>query len=297
MLAVLNMDLEPVRVVLSNEVNRITVCEDRRRAQGGLYTVVSVTAPHARRDAARLTAAGTFGGSADFVGSAALGDALHLVFRYRPESLLASRESIYGVDFVHRRTMAANFLAAAAGTQLPPDAAMLLLAGRCINLGESGEVYFNYYLDFADYRSETTQPEFCRAAAAYVFDILCRDYARSAGGQIPDYPGELQAFYRKTQVGGFTSLGALLAAVRALPDTPRPPHRGLLRLWDSILALLGVLKKHSMAIFLALLVGVTILYAAYQIAIRVSAGNAEKANTTYGGMQTIGDVTLTDANE
>lgn len=223
MLAVLNMDLEPVRVVLSNEVNRITVCEDRRRAQGGLYTVVSVTAPHARRDAARLTAAGAFGGSADFVGSAALGDALHLVFRYRPESLLASRESIYGVDFVHRRTMAANFLAAAAGTQLPPDAAMLLLAGCCINLGESGEVYFNYYLDFADYRPETTQPEFCRAAAAYVFDILCRDYARSAGGQIPDYPGELQAFYRKTQVGGFTSLGALLAAVRALPDAPRPP--------------------------------------------------------------------------
>ena len=284
MLAVLNMDLEPVRVVLSNEVNRITVCEDRRRAQGGLYTVVSVTAPHARRDAARLTAAGAFGGSVDFVGSAALGDALHLVFRYRPESLLASRESIYGVDFVHRRTMAANFLAAAAGTQMPPD-------------GESGEVYFNSYLDFADYRPETTQPEFCRAAAAYVFDILCRDYARSAGGQIPDYPGELQAFYRKTQVGGFTSLGALLAAVRALPDAPRPPHRGLRRLWDSILALLGVMKKHSLAIFLALLVGVTILYAAYQIAIRVSAGNAEKANTTYGGMQTIGDVTLTDANE
>ena len=46
----------------------------------------------------------------------------------------------------------------------------------------------------------------------------------------------------------------------------------------------------------ALLVGVTILYAAYQIAIRDSAGNAEKAYTTYGGMQTIGDVTLTDAN-
>ena len=48
MLAVLNMDLEPVRVVLSNEVNRITVCEDRRRAQGGLYTCLLYTSPSPR---------------------------------------------------------------------------------------------------------------------------------------------------------------------------------------------------------------------------------------------------------
>ena len=52
MIAVLNMDLEPIRLVLANEVERIQVCEDRRRASGALYTVVSLTAPDARRTAA-----------------------------------------------------------------------------------------------------------------------------------------------------------------------------------------------------------------------------------------------------
>lgn len=297
MLAVLNMELEPVRLVLSNEVNEITVCEDRRRASGQMYTVIAVRQPAMRRAAARIAGGGAFDGMADYVGSAVQGDALHLVFRYRAESLLASRESIYGVDFAHRRAMAASFLAACAETQLPPGVATLLVGGRCVNLSASGEVYFNYFLDFADYRPGVTQGEFCRTAAAYVFDILSRDYAREASGQVPEYPSELQAFYKKTQVGGFSSLGALLAAVRALPDKPRPPHRGWRRLWDSILALLGVLRRHSLAIFIAALVLVTIGYAAYQIAIRVSASSAAKANTAYAGMQTIGEVSLTDENE
>lgn len=297
MLTALNMDLEPVRLVLSNEVNRITVCEDRRRASGQLYTVIAVMQPAMRRDVARLTSSGAFDGTADYVGSAAQGDALHLVFRYRPESLLASRESIYGVDFVHRRTMAASFVAACAETQMPPAVALLLVGGRCVNLSQSGEVYFNYFLDFADYRPDVTQTEYCRKAASYVFDILSRDYAREAEGQIPNYPSELQAFYKKAQVGGFSSLGALLSAVRALPDKPRPPHRGWRRVWDSLLALFGVLKKHSMAIFLTALVLVTIVYAAYQIAIRISASSTAKANTTYAGMQMIGEVSLADENE
>ena len=60
MIAVLNMDLEPVRLVLTNEVNRIVVCEDQRRACGTLYTVVAVTAPDVRRIVAGLIAGGGF---------------------------------------------------------------------------------------------------------------------------------------------------------------------------------------------------------------------------------------------
>lgn len=297
MIAVLNMDLEPVRVVLANEVNRILVCEDRRRATGVLYTVVAVTAPPVRRDVASLLARGAFAQNDDFLGSATQGEALHLVFRYRAESLLTSREPIYGVDFVHRRTMAERFLAACAETQMPPEAAVLLLNGRCVNLSEAGEVYFNYFLDFADYRPGRTQQEFCQAAASRVFDLLGREYAASTGGQVPQYPQELVAFFKKAQVGGFPTIGAILTAVRAMPDRPEPPHRGLRRLWDRILALADFVRRHSMALFLTALVCITVAYAVYQIAIRVSAQNAVRENTAYGGMQTIGEVSLADENE
>lgn len=296
MIAVLNMDLEPVRLVLANEVNRIQVCEDRRRAAGVLYTVVSVTAPAPRRTAAALAAQGALASNDDFLGSASQGEALHLVFRYRAENLLASRENIYGVDFVHRRAMAESLLAACAETQMPPELTLLLLNGRCLNLSEQGEVYFNYYLDFADCRPGRTTADLCRAAAERVFDLLGRPYEEQAEGKLARYPKELVAFHKKMQAGGFATVGAILAAVRAMPDHPEPPHRGLRLLWDRVLEFLAFLRRHSMAIFLTALVCITLGYAAYQIAIRLSAQNDAKQYTAYGGMQTIGDVSLVDEN-
>lgn len=297
MISVLNMDLWPVRLVLANQVNRIQVCEDRRRDAGALYTVISVTAPDARRTAAALAAEGAFAANGDYLGCAARGEGLHLVFRYRPERLLASREDAFGDGFVPRRTVAEHYLAALAETQLPPALAALLLNGRCVNVGEDGAVYFNYYLDLADYRPGLSAAELCRTAAGQVFDLLSRPWAVSTGGQVPRYPRELVAFYKKVQVGGFATIGAILAAVRALPNAPQPPHTGLRLVWDKVLAAAAFVRRHSTAIFLIILMAVTIGYAAWQIAMRVSAGSAAKQNTMYGGMQSIGEVSLADENE
>ena len=297
MIAVLTMDLEPIRLVLANEGQRIQVCEDRRRATGVLYTVVSVTAPELRRTVAACVARGDFSRNGEFLGSASQGEALHLVFRYRPENLLASRESLCGTDFVRRRAMAESFLAACAETQLPPDLGALLLTNRCLNLSDTGAVYFNYFLDFSKYHEGRSMASFCRGAAERVFGLLSRAYEPEAEGQMARYPRELVAFYKKMQAGSFTTVGGLLAAVRALPDHPEPPHRGWRRLWDRILTFLDFLRRHSMAIFLTALVCVTVVYAAYQISTRIRASNAARDNTAYGGMQTIGDVSLVDENE
>ena len=99
------------------------------------------------------------------------------------------------------------------------------------------------------------------------------------------------------QVGGFSTIGAILTAVRAMPDRPQPPHRGARLLWDKILAGVAFVRRHSMAIFLAALVCVTVAYAAYQIGMRMFAGSAAQENTFYGGVQQIGEVSLTDENE
>lgn len=297
MIAVLNMDLEPIRLVLANGVERIQVCEDRRRATGVLYTVVSVTEPERRRTVAACVARGDLERNGEFLGSASQGEALHLVFRYRPENLLDSREPLLGTDFVRRRAAAESFLAACAETQLPPALGALLLTSRCLNLSATGEIYFNYFLDFSRYREERSLTSFCRMAADRVFGLLSRAYEPEAGGQMARYPRELVAFYKKMQAGSFTTVGGLLAAVRALPDHPEPPHRGWRRLWDRVLAFLDFLRRHSMVIFLTALVCVTVVYAAYQISLRVTASNAARDNTAYGGMQTIGDVSLVDENE
>lgn len=96
MIAVLNMDLEPIRLVLANEVERIQVCEDRRRASGALYTVVSLTAPDARRTAASYVAGGAFDANGDFLGSASQGEALHLVFRYGRKIFWPAGKAFWG---------------------------------------------------------------------------------------------------------------------------------------------------------------------------------------------------------
>ena len=220
------------------------------------------------------------------------------MFRYRPESLLASREDIYGTDFAHRRAMAQSLLAACAETQLPAAAAMLLLNGRCVNLDASGEVYFNYFLDFADYRERHHAGGVLPGRGPSACSTCSAANGRAArAASCPSTPRELVAFFKKAQVGGFSTIGAILTAVRAMPDRPQPPHRGARLLWDKILAGVAFVRRHSMAIFLAALVCVTVAYAAYQIGMRMFAGSAAQENTFYGGVQQIGEVSLTDENE
>ena len=81
MLEALNMQLDPVRTVLTNEVNQITVCVDRKRTSGVFYTVISITASEVRRRIAYLIATtGLFTNNNDFIGSFTSGEASNLVF-------------------------------------------------------------------------------------------------------------------------------------------------------------------------------------------------------------------------
>lgn len=295
MIQALNMQLEPVRTVLANEVNAVAVCEDCRRDTGVFYTVISITAPEVRREVAGLMAtARLFVGNRDFIGSFTQGDALNLVFLYRTENRLLSHEDVYGTDFPHRREMAENFLTACAETQLEGSVGMLLLEERNLNLGRDGSVYFNYFLDFARWERETSPERFYSVVAVRAFDILSRDYTRQAEGSITNYPSELQVLYKKAQFGSFISLGGVLACVRALPARLSPPSRGLRRLWAAVLRGLHFLQRHSMEFFLGILVTVTLVYLVVQVSARVSAQKAADNNIVFQGLAQIGEVYLGD---
>ena len=289
------MELESARMVLSNEVNTITVCADRKRPSGVFYTVVSIVSPSIRRQTAGLMATSElFATNSDFVGSFTQGEALNLVFVYREENRLNTRESIYGTDFPHRRTIAEHFLVSCAAAQITGSVGLLLLNERNINLTPEGEVYFNYFLDFAEWKPQMGEEKFTMAAAQCAFDILTREYAVRYETDVSSYPSELQVFYKKIEARSFQSIGGILSFVRNLPDHPQEPRRGFWRILDRLSAIWSYLREHSMMIFIVILVAATLIFAVYQIAARVSANSAKKENTTYNGLSTIGEVYLGD---
>ena len=108
------------------------------------------------------------------------------------------------------------------------------------------------------------------------------------------YPRELQAFFKKKESRGFSSFNQILTAVKAIPDEPDELHFGVRRLLDRIIGFKKFLTRNSMTIFLAVLVAATVIYAAYQIVLRVTWRQNEKVNTSYIGMNSIGEVYLGD---
>ncbi|MEG1972277.1 MAG: hypothetical protein RR315_03885, partial [Oscillospiraceae bacterium] len=104
MIEALNMQLQKVRTVLSNEVNEISVCVDQKRKSGVYYTMISINSPKVRVQMAGVLASDdSMASNSDFIGSFSHGDSLSLVFLYREENLLSRSESIYGTNFAKRK--------------------------------------------------------------------------------------------------------------------------------------------------------------------------------------------------
>lgn len=290
----LNMRLETVRTVLKNEVNEISVCIDLKRRSGVFYTVIAITDSRVRREVAGLLAQGLFSANSDFIGSYTQGESLNLVFLYRQENTLARQESFYATSFQRRRKIAENLVVALAETQVTGSVGLLLLEDRNINIASDLGVFFNYFLDFKTWDASRDEGWFYRAASRAAFKVLAREYELRHEGQVDHYPGELQAFYKKTELNGFSSYSAILSMVKLLPDNPMEPRAGVRKLAGDAKSLGGWLRIHSMAIFVGALVIATVIFAAYQIALRMSYRSAAEKNTTYAGVEIIGDVHLGD---
>lgn len=294
MLQTLNMELEPVRTVLKNEVCEVSVCTDQMGSSEVFYTDVAVYQPELRRELARELADGAlFEGNADFIGSFTFRDGFHLVFAYHPENRLCGREEEYCSNFASRKKLAMSLLAACAQAGASGGVGELVLDKANINISQSGEVYFNYFLDFSHLRP-ADGTDFLRAAGMRVYDILSGGYRIEFDGDIERYPRQLQLFYRKAQARGYTSLSQLMAFVRGLPDEPEENYTGARRILRRLKQLWGFILGHSTEAFLCLLVLVTLIYATVQIVSRVRAGREKESIGFYSGISQIGEVYLGD---
>ncbi|MEG2174011.1 MAG: hypothetical protein RR135_00820, partial [Oscillospiraceae bacterium] len=206
MLEALNMQLETVRTVLTNEVNEISVCVDLRRKTGVFYTVVSIISGAVRRQVAGIFASdGPLATNSDYIGLFSHGDSLNLVFLYREESLLSRREAIYATTFALRKQIVESLLVSLAETQLVGSIGLLLLTERNLNISSDGTVYFNYFLDFDSWEPEVEESRFFLKTARLCFGILSRDYQARYNGIVSSYPGELQVFAKKTELQSFST--------------------------------------------------------------------------------------------
>lgn len=295
MIPALNMHLEDVRVVLRNEVNDITVCRDVKDPAISYYTMISVKSDAYRKYITEKMNQGLlFAQCRGFVGSFSTGKELKLLFEYRSESPIENMGGIYLYDFVSCRKAAANLISAVAETGVKGQACRLLLHPRNINVNSSGEIALNFFLDFQEYDLEAGDFDDMELLGKTVFGILERPWKEKYQGNVDYYPDVLRLFQMKLQNHSFTSCGQMIAQVRGMPDRPAARQGRFWRIVRKLKELRTLLFQNPARILLTALVAVTILYAAYQIQIRIRAKKAYESNTSYNALEYIGTVYLGD---
>ncbi len=293
----INTQLHTVRSVIANEVNEITVCEDRTRDSGTFFTVVSIKSPKVRRDVAHhIATEGLFATNVDFMGSYTQGDRLNLVFNYRDENRLSAKEAVICTNDKMRVRLAENLLIATAESQVTPSVGLLLLNERNINATSNLDVFFNYFLDFSEWDQSKSSDDYFRELAMKVFKILSSEYDIKFAGAIHRYPSELQVLFRKAGNGGFTNYSSMITFVKMLSDGYSVPATGIMYIWSKIKQMWAYFKSHWTTILAVGLVVATIIFLTYQIYIRVDAQQKNADNLVYIGLEQIGDVFLGDEN-
>lgn len=296
MIPALNMHLEDVRVVLQNEINDITVCRDEKESSPRFYTMISIKDDRYRKHLIeRINKEQLFAGCKDFVGSFSVGKELKLLFQYENENPLENVGGIYLYDFVQCRTAALHLISTLAEKAVSGQIIRLMLHPRNINLNSDCEVSLNYFLDFREYSLEEEKKETfhdMEYVTRVLFGILERPWKEELEGNIQSYPDELRLLWMKLQNHSFHSYGQVMAQIRSMPDQ-LTARKGLLwrtkKGWNHLRSLLF---QNTTRIMLTVLILVTLVYAGYQIGIRVKAKNAYHKNVSYSGLEYIGTVYL-----
>lgn len=289
----LNMELEIVRTVLENDVNDIFVCTDIKDNTGVYYTMISIKdAKFRKMIAGQMNTSGLFFGNKDFVGSFSHEDQLNLVFRYYHESLLSVMGSVYLYSFVECKSAALAYIAAFAEAGVNGSVGLLLLKDRNINIYKDGGFQLNYFIDFSEWK-ECSSQEYITEVAKGAFRILDINYREKY--DTPElYPDDLRLYYLKLVSSGFSTFGQIIATIRGMSDKPVEMRGFFWWIKSRYKITKNFLFRNSINTFLTILVIATLIYAAYQIGIRIRANKANANNIDYYGIETIGDVYLGD---
>ncbi|MCL2400247.1 MAG: hypothetical protein FWC91_10975 [Defluviitaleaceae bacterium] len=287
-----DMELIMVRAVHHNQVNDVGVFKDVREDTGNFYTIIAIYGEGAAKTIVkRMALEGLFENNPDFKGNATYKDALLLMFKYYPESLMYDKEELYASDFAERKEAALNFLLAMikSTVSMGEDIAQLLLREENINLIANRQVTINYFMDFT--HIEENAGIFYKRVAERTFDILARDflykYENNRNEVAKRGPHELGVMVQEINRGAFTSLGEIAAFVKELPDSLITRRFPLMRIWDFILVIVNWVKKNPYTLFFTITLLVTLIYLIYQIRMR-----AVVADNDFIGLLEIGDVFL-----
>lgn len=290
MFQALDMELEIVRTVLHSEANDVYVCTDLKKNTGVFYTMVSVREAQYRKQVTeKLNTERVFFANSDYLGSFVYEDRLNLVFHYYHENLISLMAGVYLTEFTDCKRAALNLIAAYAQCGADREMGYLLLQDRNTNISKDGEISFNYFLDFSMEKPEMKYE--LQVLAQKVFSILELNY-KGKYDSPENYPDDLRLFYLKMTTTGFQSIGHLISSVRSMADKPVETKGIVSGILRALRTIKNFLFHNSMTTFLAILVLVTVIYAATQLYQRYVYRKAFQENISYYGIERIGDVYL-----
>ena len=289
------MELEIVRIVLSNEVNQITVCRNMKTDADDYYTVIAISDTAIKKFVAtNIAVEGLFGNNANYIGAFTHQDTYNIVFNYFDEQLLTNKEAVYCENFSDRKDLVQSFLLACIETGLMQSVGALLIENINVNILPTKKIYFNYFLDFSKINIKMDGKSYYKKISLFIYDILSAEYRAKFEDDITRYPNELRLLLKKINLNSFDSFSSILTFVKTLPTKPAIQAVGFKKLIRKFKTMTGFFRKHSLTVFLLLVVLVTIVFATIQIYMRVATNKAIEEKTNYVGIDYIGEVYLGD---
>lgn len=209
--------LEIQRVVLENEVNSVYICKDKRKIDDLFYTCICIRNEKVQKKVIKmLMKEPGIRQNPDYVEHFIDEDKLNILFLYKEERILRHYIHLYNSSFIERKTLCKNIVAACQTRYLEGEYLALIMHPTCLNIREDGQIYFNYFLDFRQYRRIIISPPMAlKILTQKLFTVLVDEYELICKKDV--YPKALMVYQKKYEEG-FETYGEIYRYLDLLPN-------------------------------------------------------------------------------
>ena len=255
------VNMEPVRTILSNDVNDVIIYRDTGSG-GRFFTVVFIKDRNVIEYVLELldTVNGIESEDSDFMGVNASESRLALTFRYFPERSIDSFASVQLVEYKAAIEASRTFIERCMGSELPQELLWLAIDRKNISIDRENNVYFNYFLDFSKMPEGLTREKLADRAAFFVKSLLTDYFARMKKRGKVKYPNSVELFIRKEEKLLFTSFADVYQDILFMIEEEKNRRRGLKGLWDRLKARFGFSQDTIKILIVILVLAITITY-------------------------------------
>ncbi|MBQ4346838.1 MAG: hypothetical protein IJC39_00120 [Firmicutes bacterium] len=255
------INIEPVRMILSNEINDIGIF--REQIDGGrFFTIIFIKEKSVIEYVMELLNTGKSIESedGDLLSVNVQDGKLALVFRYFPERKLESFFDIQITDYISLQQASLSFVVKCMGSELPKELMWLVLEQENISIDRSGSVFFNYFIDFSRLSKDITKEALAQKTAFFIKTWFVKRFTKDSRRGKIKMPKPAELFVRKEEAGLFDSFADIYKDLRFMMEEVKNKPRGIKAFFAMMRSKFGITTDVVRVLLIIVIILITVVY-------------------------------------